>query len=309
MTAMAAVMHHLSSPHPSLISINKRNSSSCASLSLNCSFFGHSVSLVRRIGESRSEKRKGKAIDVLCMSWNGSLSSVNLIMQGRNIQLNDSLKEHIQEKIGKVVEKHSYLVREVDVRISGRGGGEFGKGPKTRRCEVTIFTKKYGVIRAEEDAGSSYACIDLASKIVKRKLRKLKDKVVDSRKRSGKEYEDLDSEMFSESDDDEEEDEPYLDEDEIEPVENHQDKVVKKVVRTKVFEIPPLSLEEAKEQLEYVDHDFYAFRSEENGEVNILYKRKEGGFGLIIPKPDGHVEKEIIQPASPKETERSAQNN
>lgn len=302
-------MHHLSSPHPSLFSINKRNSSSCASLSLNCSFLGHSVSLVRRIGESRSEKRKGRAIDVLCMSWNGSLSSVNLIMQGRNIQLNDSLKEHIQEKIGKVVEKHSYLVREVDVRISGRGGGEFGKGPKTRRCEVTIFTKKYGVIRAEEDAGSSYACIDLASKIVKRKLRKLKDKVVDSRKRSGKEYEDLDTEMFSESDDDEEEDEPYLDEDEIEPVENHQDKVVKKVVRTKVFEIPPLSLEEAKEQLEYVDHDFYAFRSEENGEVNILYKRKEGGFGLIIPKPDGHVEKEIIQPASPKETEMSAQNN
>lgn len=97
--------------------------------------------------------------------------------------------------------------------------------------QVTIFTKKYGVIRAEEDAGSSYACIDLAAKIVKRKLRKLKDKVVDARKRGGKEYEDLDSEMFSESDDDEEEEEPYLDEDEIEPVEMHEDKVVKKVVK------------------------------------------------------------------------------
>ncbi|XBH75040.1 hypothetical protein VPH35_101872 [Triticum aestivum] len=157
-------------------------------------------------------------------AWDGPLSLARLIMQGRNVK--------------------AHLVREVDVRLSARGG-DLSKGPKLSRCEVTLFTRRRDVVRAEEEEDSSYASIDAAAAVVKRKLRKIKEKETD-------------------------------------------------VVRTKVFEMAPLTVDEALEQLENVDHDFYAFRNEQTGEVNIVYKRKEEGFGLIIPKQDGHVDKATV---------------
>lgn len=231
---------------------------------------------------TRVRRIRPKKLPVVCMSWDGPLASVKLMLQGRNIEINDNVRKYVEEKVGKAVMNHNDLVSRVDVRLSARGG-ELGRGPRLRRCEVTVFTKKHGVFRAEEEAETLYGSIDLVSSIVRRKLRKIKDKESDlilrRRRRS------MEDDEFAYL-------EEYDEEEEVETAPVDTEKVfLREIVRTKHFEMPPLTVAEAIEQIENVDHDFYAFRNEETGEINILYKRKEGGYGLIIPKKAGRVER------------------
>lgn len=212
-----------------------------------------------------------KSPHVVKMSWDGPLSSAKLILQGKNIQVSDTIKKYVEDKVGKAIHNHSHLVREVDVRLSVRGVDL--KGQKLSTCEVTLFTKKHGVVRAEEDAESLYASIDLVSSIIQRKLRKIKEKVSDH----GRHMKGFDRSQVRDPQI------PLLDQ--YVPQQEEED-FDYQLVRTKYFEMPPLTAAEALEQLERVHHDFYAFRNEETGEINIVYKRKNGGYGLIVPKGD-----------------------
>ncbi|XP_020261710.1 ribosome-binding factor PSRP1, chloroplastic [Asparagus officinalis] len=254
---------------------------------LHSNFLGQNQIFIANKLKLSSQCKNGGSVAVQ-MSWDGPLSAVRLIVQGKNLDLTDAVKKHIEDKVGKAVQKHSHLVREVDVRLSVRGG-EFGKGPKQRKCEVTLFTKKHGVIRAEESSESVYGSIDLVSSIIQRKLRKIKEKETDhGRHMKGfnrLKVREPEIELVEESESEEEEEE----EGDVQLLPTGDDGgILDEVVRTKYFDMPPLTVAEALEQIENVDHDFYGFRNIETGEVNILYKRKEGGYGLIIPKKDGN---------------------
>ncbi|KDP45522.1 hypothetical protein JCGZ_17075 [Jatropha curcas] len=254
------------------------------------SFSSHKTSFLNPLSDVKCiEVRRGRRSPTVRMSWDGPLSSVKLIIQGKNLELTDTVKNHVEDKVGKAVQKHSHLVREVDVRLSVRGG-ELGRGPRIRRCEVTLFTKKHGVIRAEEDAETIYASIDLASSILQRKLRKIKEKESDH----GRHMKGFNRLKVREPV------EVVVKDDADEVPQTEEVEYIDEVVRTKYFDMPPLTVSEAIEQLENVDHDFYGFRNEETGEINIVYKRKAGGYGLIIPKGEGGAEKMetlVVEPA------------
>ena len=61
------------------------------------------------------------------------------------------------------------------------------------------------------------------------------------------------------------------------------DETVPQIVTTKQFAVKPMSAEEAALQLELVGHDFFVFRSDDSGEINVIYRRRNGGYGLIEP--------------------------
>ncbi|GFY81788.1 30S ribosomal protein [Actinidia rufa] len=295
-TTAQTLFHHQQQPHPSccasasIMSLSGSTVLSSSFSKLNLSSLSSYRSDVMNLSSIANLKFNGSVLLrnnrskslVVRMSWSGSLSSVKFILQGKHVKLRSAWKR----RLVKAVQKHSRLVSEVDFRLSVRGG-EFGKGPKTWRCEVTLFTKKHGVVRAEEDAETVYASIDLVSSIVQRKLRKIKEKESDH----GRHMKGFNRLMVQDAGallvglDLQPEEEEEIEEEE---------EVISEIVRTKYFDMPPLTVAEAIEQLENVDHDFYGFRNEETGEINILYKRKAGGYGLIIPEGNDRAERPVV---------------
>ena len=106
-----------------------------------------------------------------------------------------------------------------------------------------------------------YVSIDLVEEVIERQLRKYKTKLI-ARHQDGSNFK---QEFFDE------EDVPESDE-EI------------KIVRTKRFGIKPMYPEDACIQMELLGHDFFVFCNAETDEVNVVYKRKNGTFGLIEPE-------------------------
>jgi putative sigma-54 modulation protein len=198
---------------------------------------------------------------------------MKLVIQGKNIEITESLREYVTAKLDKAFSHFQFLITEVDANLSIA---------KNRRintkqfAEITAYVNG-SVIRAEEGHENLYAAIDLVADKIHRKLRKYKEKRYDH-KQSGKEdvLETLTN--IPES---------------LAPVPDLlRDKVAelpREVVRSKYFAMPPMSVDAAMEQLEMIGHDFYMFMNEETGQINVLYERGHGGVGLIQPRINGQV--------------------
>ena len=171
------------------------------------------------------------------------------VITGRGTNVTDGLRSAIEEKLGKL---EHYFAPDTEVHVTL-------KVEKDRqKVEVTVPVKGH-IIRAEQVSDDMYVSIDLIEDIIERQLRKYKTKIVDSKQNVGS----FTSEFMQEDD--------YEDED-------------VKVIRTKRFEVKPMDPEEACVQMELLNHSFYVFRNAETDEVNVVYKRKGGDYGLIEPE-------------------------
>ena len=168
-------------------------------------------------------------------------------IHGKKLDVTDSIKSYIEEKIGrldKYFENPDDITATVLIKLRGNN----------QVVEATINANKF-ILRGEESHKDLYASIDKVSDKIERQIRKNKTRM---NKRVSK---DLTMDFVL---DFEEQDE--------------NDKVV---VRRKVIEDKPMSEEEAILQMELLGHEFFAFRNMETNDVNILYKRKDGNYGVL----------------------------
>lgn len=193
---------------------------------------------------------------------------MKLVIQGKNIEITDAIREYVTQKIEKAVNHFQTLTTEVDVHLS------VARNPRInskQTAEVTIYVNG-SVIRAEEGSENLYASIDLVADKIARKLRKYKEKRQDKHQASIKTIEALS-------------DQPV----ETDLIKNRAPELPSQVVRTKYFAMPPMTVQAALEQLELIDHDFYMFLNADTGEINVVYERNHGGYGVIQPrKSNGH---------------------
>jgi putative sigma-54 modulation protein len=200
---------------------------------------------------------------------------MKLVIQGKNIDITDAIHEYVHQKIEKAVSHFQNFTTEVDVHLSVARNPRIN--PK-QTAEVTIYMSG-AVVRAEESSENLYASIDLVANKIARQLRKYKEKTQGKQRTSVKASEVLPERNVS----------TILPED-------RSVELPSQVVRSKYFAMPPMTVEDALEQLQLIDHDFYMFRNADTNEINVIYERNHGGFGLLQPRNNnGHVNGKLAE--------------
>lgn len=168
---------------------------------------------------------------------------------GRNVEVTKALKEIVEKKVSRL---ERYFKPEVEAHVL------LSVQKSTHTAEVTIPFNGV-ILRAEEANGDMYNSVDLVIEKIERQIRKQKTKM--QRKIQGE------SLIYG-----------------LIPEENNEDEKDGKVVKTKRFAIKPMATEEAILQMELLGHNFFVYMDDDTSEVNVIYKRKDGNYGLIEPE-------------------------
>ena len=172
------------------------------------------------------------------------------IISGKNLDITEGLRSAVTDKLGKL---ERYFTPDTEVHVT------LSVEKERQKIEVTIQVKGI-IIRSELSSTEMFVYIDLVEEVIERQLRKYKNKLV-AKNQEGNNF----SKTLFET-------EESIEDDEV------------KIVRTKRFGIKPMYPEDACVQMELLGHNFFVFFNAENEEVNVVYKRKDGSFGLIEPE-------------------------
>jgi putative sigma-54 modulation protein len=176
--------------------------------------------------------------------------SMQLSINGKGMEISEYLRNIVEKKARKF---DRYFKEDTSVIVT------LSIEKSRHIAEVTVPFFDGTLLRAEESSGDMYNSIDTALKKLERKMHK-------HRERLGKRLHEKAYDVV----------EAVYDEEEVLPE--------GKLVRRKNFPIKPMDVEEAQYQMELLGHSFFVFVAADTGEVNVLYKRKDGDYGLLEPE-------------------------
>lgn len=169
---------------------------------------------------------------------------MNIIITGRHLELTENLKNYAEEKVQKF-KKYFDNITEATITLS----------VEKYRHKAEVLLRANGLmLQAESVTGEMYSSIDEVAEKLERQVKKQKDKWISNRKGDDKSPETVKPEEPS-------------------PV----------IVKRKLYDIKPMSPDEAAMQMELMDKNFFVFTNSSSGGMNVLYRRRDGNLGLIEP--------------------------
>jgi putative sigma-54 modulation protein len=179
--------------------------------------------------------------------------AMQLIISGKNLEVSDWLRDYVEKKIGKL-DRYLPALAEARVELALE---KTKNAKKSQVVQVTLHTNGT-IMRGEERASDFTVAVDTVAEKLYKQIERYKGKRAHSRNQGEK---------------------APLPQEVEEPIPTEPPHIV----RVKRFPTPPMTAEEAIEQMELLGHNFFVFTNREHGTINVLYRRNDGNYGLIEP--------------------------
>ena len=190
---------------------------------------------------------------------------MDLTVKSRNGKVTERQRQHIEEKLGKLG-RYMDQITSATVEVHTEQHRQAGE---VHRVQVTLTGDRGVILRAEEQSSDLYGAIDEVQSVLQRQIKRYKEKYW----RRERQRRQTDKIVVSDVT-------PVVEV--VAPEEEFEGRDVE-VIRTKQFTLRPMFTDDAIEQMELLGHNFFVFQDAESQRFSVLYRRRDGNYGLIVP--------------------------